>query len=558
VSGLLLIHGGDEFARTVYARERRAYWTQALPFVLEKHGFVHVTVAGPDALEDDELQRRHAAVLVGRLPEGAWSPLATERTLGGQALLEGPLPAHVAERLGLTEGRAVPPDGSVRVVDKQLAALAASYGTGGGGRAYGPRVKDSTDRDPDLHWSEIASVPISREQAEAWLAPALDVVAWETAPHLETLATWLGENGDRCPAVVRSGSTIATSLSLFAYLGRHHTSPPWPREADLISFRTIGLEVMLLGLIDLMFARSGSARARILPWPRGVRWVRSIRHDFDRPLSAESLDAALAAHRRLGSAATWYWRSCPRVGRELPSVLPDQQALRQAALVAAQPHHEVAIHVERPWLGGAGEREIVEAAVGGPVFGSSAHGGPRCFRYQGAPSLLWAEAQGLRYTELLEHFHLHPHRFANLTAAGEVRPLKLVVLPHHASFDAPVPGSTYADTVRETIKLFRAVGGFGQIMNHPDINFEQLIEFLAETEADGMRDWTAHEAVDWWSRTHSTEQLRLEDAPGGGWLVASRTGVEDLGIELLLPDGSRIERHVTIPAGGEVIVASPH
>ena len=45
-------------------------------------------------------------------------------------------------------------------------------------------------------------------------------------------------------------------------------------------------------------------------------------------------------------------------------------------------------------------------------------------------------------------------------------------------------------------------------MNHPDVNGEELFDFLASMPSDDRLDLTAAEAVDWWRRTHVADELR--------------------------------------------------
>ena len=68
------------------------------------------------------------------------------------------------------------------------------------------------------------------------------------------------------------------------------------------------------------------------------------------------------------------------------------------------------------------------------ILGASAHGAADCFRYQGAPNVLWAESLGLAYTELISH----PHSCRTVSRRSKPTArsvLDVICLPHHVSFD---------------------------------------------------------------------------------------------------------------------------
>ena len=157
---VLIIHGGQEFARRVYQEEGRGYWTAALPLVLEKHGIAGVTVEGPERLSDPRIWDEYDAVLVGRLPEGSWSRDAVDRAIAapGGAVVEGPVPEEVAVALGVTAAPAGG-EGHLEAIDARLRSLAAEYGVAADGWVNGGTSRP-IDRSPELDWARLG-VPIS-------------------------------------------------------------------------------------------------------------------------------------------------------------------------------------------------------------------------------------------------------------------------------------------------------------------------------------------------------------------------------------------------------------
>jgi hypothetical protein len=546
---IVFVHGGNAFARLLFRSERRAYWAQALPVVLEKYGYLDVEEAPPEELEtrltpgDGE-----QIVLVARLPAALWTDDLVDRLVTGPtpALVEGPLPRPLRERLGIRAQRARIDDGLLTVTDPEIRALGSeTVGSTPGGPISRP-VYRRVARLPELDWSARGDVPITVEQAAAWRAPAWDVEPWDVPGRTRVLAEWTpwAAPADRCPAIARFGSLIVCSFSLFDFLAQAHTSEPADGGEHRASRRVTGIEALLLGAIDAMHQWAGIPRARILPWPTGIDWVRSVRHDFDRPMTAEEVADVLRRHRERGTAATWYWRAQPRLGVERG---PQSQAdLSAARLVAAAPEQEVALHTEVMWGDADDERAPVEAAIGGAVMGSTAHGGVNCFRFQGAPNVLWAAQQGLLYTELAQHAHVHPHRFPQLLADGSVEIARILCLPVHASFDLSTrPGAVNIAALRSALPTWRRLGAFVQIMNHPDIHVDELFAFLTEMPDDGRADWTAARACDWWLRTHVAGEITLRMRTRG-LQIASRRPAQGVCVEILHPDGSRERRSVDV------------
>jgi hypothetical protein len=537
--GVLFICGGAEHARAVFDGEERVDWSQALPLMLEKYGYLDVTTARPRALA--QRLDGYAAVLVARLPDKLWTKELATRALEGPTpvYVDGPVAPAVADALGIEADALGSVAGSVTVHDPEMRSLAAGLGGPPGGRVR-PLVSKAVVRDPEHDWRRIEGVPISSRQAERWRAPSWTVSRWRAPDVDRVLATWEPDDATgSSPALVQRGRLYAGSLSLLSFLGERHTSAPFDGDEHRTADRLAGLELLLLGLVDLMYRRAERSRPRVLPWPDGARWVRSVRHDYDRPISPEQAAETIRRHAEARSAATWYWR-----GRRA-----EDEAL---SVVASSPRHEIALHTERPWAGAEEERRVLEAALGRPVLGATAHGSPDSFRYQGAPNQLWAEDQGLRYTEVLEYGHFHPHRLAVPSGSGVIETLRVMAVPHHRSFDLNMR-ETQASEIRRAPARWRPVGGFLQIMNHPDIHSEEFFRVLGEMPAGDRLDWTAAEVIDWWSRTHVAGALTIQST-SSGFVLRSSAGVERLVLEVLDPDESRVEYTVDLEPGVDVEV----
>lgn len=558
-TGILAIDPGADFARAVYEREGRAEWAQALPLVLEKLGYLGLVTAPPAALADPRTWERHAAILVPRLPAGAWTPRAVALAGSGRAQLLTELPPReLHDRLGIIAAEPAARDGVVRATEPELARAVAAVSTLSNAYLQPPRSRP-VERAEGLGWSELG-VPIGAEQAERWRAPGWDAERWSLSAEARVLAEWkdAGGAGERRPALIGRGPLLAASFSLFGFLGQQTTIQPFAGAEHLIWPRPFALEALLAALLDRMHRRARVPRPRIMPWPEGAEWALNVRHDFDRAQSRGQVGRVLAAHAAAGTAATWYWRARHVGGARSAADRVRARGSDGAAVargVAASPRQEVALHTELLWLSAEGERRELERATGKPMLGTSAHGDPDCFRWQGAPNVLWAERHGFEYTEFISHSHLHPHRFAALRADGAIEPSRIVCLPHHESLDRSTrPGDSNVDGVLAAAEAHRRAGGLMQVLNHPDLNLAELADVLRRLPRDGRLDWTAAEAAAWWRRSHVLSELRLDPHEDGAVTLTSAHGVRGAVLELLQPDGGRQSYSLHIEAGGSVTV----
>jgi ubiquinone/menaquinone biosynthesis C-methylase UbiE len=545
-ASILLVTGGRQGARDSFKNDGRVDWAQAAPLVLEKLGYLGIEVASPDVLDRPLTWQRHAAVLVTAAAARSWTREGLARSKEGpaQILLELPGAALQADA-GVESASEAEPVGALAVVEEGLREAVAAFSERSTIKLQPPQSRP-VDRDSATDWQAVGP-SIDEAQAEAWRLPGWDVERWSVAGDVDVVAEWIEEGTrERWPAIVRRGNITATCFSLLGFLGQQTTVEPFRGPEHISWGRSGGLEATLMFLLDAMHRRAGRVRPRMLPWPEGVDWVLNVRHDFDRARTRAQVEQVLNGHAALGTNATWYWRS-----RHLAK--PGSAAT--ARMVAATPGHEVALHTEQLWVGADEERRAIESAVRRPVSGSSAHGDPTCFRWQGAPNVLWADRQGLDYTEFISHAHMHPHRFAKLEADGTVEPSRVLCLPHHESFDRSMePGDVAEEAVLRAAHAHMRAGGMMQVLNHPDIHLEELFATLGRLPTEGRLDWTASGVADWWRRTHTTDELTVEQDDEDRVRVTSTAGVRGAVIELLSPDGSKRRFVLHIEAGESVSV----
>jgi len=450
-------------------------------------------------------------------------------------------------------GEPTRPTGNVVASDDGLKAAAESFGAGAGCSLH-TAMSRPVEREEGMDWTR-QGVPIDPAQAEAWRQAGWSARRWSDPADAEVLAEWIaGEDHDeRSPAIVRSGALTGCSFGLFAFLGQARTCQPSNGSEYMSWPRCFGLDAMLLALIDEMYLRARAPRPRMLPWPMDASWVLNIRHDIDRTMTTRSARELLGLHQKAGTSATFYGRAShiarhpkargplARLSGGLRRSSDEEKASEAGAALrtlAANPTHEVAHHTERIWEAGAEEEKILRRVIGRDVLGTSAHGDPNCFRWQGAPNLLWAESRGHLFTEFISHSHFHPHRPAVLSASGEIRFLNVVCLPHHASFDASMkPGDTLADSVRAAAEQAVATRGMLQVMNHPDLNRTELEQLLGDLPTDGRLDWTAGQTADWWTRSHVRDNVTIGPKGDGSLQVRSERPLFGAILEVVDPGG---------------------
>ena len=145
------------------------------------------------------------------------------------------------------------------------------------------------------------------------------------------------------------------------------------------------------------------------------------------------------------------------------------------------------------------------------------------------------------YTELIQHGHHQPHRFATLNEDGTIAALSVIALPHHESLDRTVAhdDADVAGIVQAGDRFARA-GGLLQVLNHPDLNRDQPFEAIDGLPRPGRlaldrrprRGLVApHRVV--------RDRLRISPVSARSFDVTARERVEDLAVELLDPGGGR-------------------
>jgi hypothetical protein len=352
---------------------------------------------------------------------------------------------------------------------------------------------------------------------------AEQIEAWRAAPYtLQPYGPVGGEivaslvAGDReLPAIWRRGNVIATSFQLLAHLVHVHTVEPLAEPFG--SFRSgdaTVLEYLLLHLLGAAIAEHEPAIATVAPWPWGVRYGLTVRHDVDRVLDEPEFRRLTDFERSRGLAVSWFW-------------LPDRLDRAQLEELGHGANDEIALHAVRI-AEKRRELELVGQAVVSPILGEAIHGSGDA--WVGHSSVRAAVEAGLLYTELSPPIADRPYaRYPVLSADGLVDSEKIIGVTYNVSIEGKLgaqPGSEGGP------------GVYRQLLNHPDLNFDRLKRWIDALPADKRVDWTCEQVARWWQATHVAGNLSISGARdaerrGLRLVLTSRHRVEDL--ELRVP-----------------------
>jgi SAM-dependent methyltransferase len=523
-ASILLVIGGEPVMRDVFRTHRIGYWSAAFSAVLERRGWIDFDEAEPEALRDASMLRSYDAIIIAWLPPRFWKPsyVSALRAYDGVLFVEGPVPPPLERLVGLERVEGAP------VADTALAHLsdlAAGYPHPAARELrLAPRV--SKTKPPKPAGGEDHVSAYDPAQVEAWGATPYGIERYRVNGAVEEITLDVGS--ESWPGVVRRGRVMASTFQLLGYLVHMQSLEPlrdaW---ADFESAgNVIGLESAFFHLLDVLLERHNRACLSVAPWPWGLDFGLSIRHDVDRIPDDQTWRRLRDFERSRGLGVTWFW-------------LPDQLDREKLAELAEGPD-EIALHAVRTRLKGD-ELDSLRAALpkGNVIRGEALHG-PGDGRH-GHPSVAAAVAEGLAYSDAAASFESFGHgdeasvvydfpwsRYPALGPDGIVSCEDLVGIRYVASTDV----ETDAHGGKEVLRALAAAGWYCQILNHPDLNFERLVELVDALPKGTRADWTCAQVDHWWRASHRADNLAVERTRDTGNQVAfevtSRVGVADL------------------------------
>ncbi len=469
----------------------------AIVAVLEMYGLVGavMTDAPPPARSDG---RWPAIVIITRRAD--WGPVrpfiaaALAADDGPCLVLEGPLPADIAARVGLQDpgdahddAAARPRVGSIRDdrIREQLEHLLDGLVAPGPVRldaihTTAARVEVGEDGRPRKIPVEVVA---GMQQPSDAHRP---VVAGSAS--LEPLL--VDEAKPEHVLLGRFGRVLASSFPLLDLLCRRLSAPRLDHPALRMTGERDGqkLELLLMAAIARASRAAGRPLVTVEPWPEGVAGVLTIRHDVDRPGDDATWSRLLRWEADERLMASWYFLERTA----------DHRRMRDIARLG----HEVGFHYTDLAGRGAAESQAIRklaARARTEVRGACCHGG----NFHGLRDVEWLESAGFAYGELLTRCSHLPFRPLADDGAGRIRPMDLLATARHVSVDRTLspPTADFSHGLR-TMAARHRLGGHVVVMNHPDINFEALVEAIGAARHDRQESWTQAQVVDWWRASH--------------------------------------------------------
>jgi len=291
-------------------------------------------------------------------------------------------------------------------------------------------------------------------------------------------------------------------------------------------------EKWLVSQMERVALAGGFPFLRILPWPQGKRSAFTIRHDYDRPVSPESLEELLAFYAEHGFKASFGFK---------PGLLDEK-----AIAMVLDAGHEVALHTESsPCSGGlAREVEALQAVPGVRLSGVTAHGGAEAVGFVGSDQVAAAEEENLLYFETSCRDTFLPHQILlHRNGACECR---AVLAPGmHFSLDTGTRPETHrADELLAQIPSALMEGGHVTLMNHPDINRKAFLGLFEHLPLAAAWFATHKEALE---RFRSIMYAHALENDHGLQLVFSAPRDQAAVVRLKVP--GKVEKELIVPAG---------
>lgn len=471
---------------------RTNQFAPAISSFLEMYGFVAHECIFATGLSRKLAESRWAGVLV--LNQSDWKPiidvLEPLKTRAGALLIEGPICEEMAASLKLGVARA-PASRFADVVEGQIRERLGDI-------LRGYARADIICLEPIV--STVSRTGQDADGRKTIIEEAVDSPFHRTASTLQTF-----EGGDEKlldidgkAVFLRTGNALVSGFPIVNLicqrLGCARLPHPWRKATGERNGEN--LELLLLFALARVARKSGLPLVSMDPWPAGVRYPVTLRHDVDRPVEAADWERLLEWQNRLGVKPTWYY-----LAKNI-----DHERMAQTAKLG----HEIAFHYTNLETCGADEAMALRRAAGdagGEIAGMSCHGG----NFHGARDIEWAVENKFDYSELLTRCSFFPFRPVYLENENVVASsASIFSVARHLSVDKkmtpPEADFNYGEQTKYTRQRLNA---HAVIMNHPDINFEALASAYQSYLAPGVESWTQDETIKWWRASHAGEAVSV-------------------------------------------------
>lgn len=449
--------------------EGRYYWSGVADILLSKHGIVRTC---------PQRYRGPAPALVAR-----GQTERSESWVGG--VIEGPLAPQMAQSLGVAP---------CEHVVRSLLLRTQTGATLGRLQFNAMQVRAIPSRRGELSEPEAFG-----RAGSPWCVREYAFQSFSAGEGRPVLFADDDSGRSHIVGIRRENATIL-GIPLADVAVQHHALPPLDSGYYAMSEWSdlYAAERWLIATLVEHGCCAGLPVVTIAPWPSPYRAAFTMRHDFDRPLSAFSFNGRrrrngigrlLAAYEAAGAQASWFWR--------MKSF--DSSLIRRIKSKG----HEIALHTEAESAPEFASEVAFFRRRGIELSGWTAHGGTGSAGYRGAIQHEAAIAAGMRYGELLGAMIVLPSFAVHV---GGDRPVATeVVMPGgHLSLDrSNKEPDHFLDTLLPDILDRLARGYHVVVMNHPDIHIDQVIDLVTRASGPGIWCSSMNEIAAWFRSSRS-------------------------------------------------------
>ncbi len=364
----------------------------------------------------------------------------------------------------------------------------------------------------------------------SWCIPTTE---GSLAPHQQVLVREKNTTGANGLLLFRQDNLLVSTFEFISYLIQDYTSEVLQQQYAFSDDRyhwEVLLITELLGSIRKQVLDSGDsslcdlASLRLCPWPYGKQYALTVRHDVDRiPRESEMplFDGLLAAEKESMVGVSSYF---------LPTTA-DKSTIRKFESIGA----EIAYH--SAYLEPDGEAEIkkIQQYAQNKIKGTTVHGPRGFYGWRGAANWELAAKFDFEYCENLSAMRYFPGRAFKDTEENPLEYYPFVCLPHHLSFDRDRKNHR-ENEILDGIQAMARNQMYVILMNHPDMHYEALSEFLRSKLPADYFGASSLEISRWWRKTHLPENLSyvIRKITGDKIQIdfATRHPIEGLAIEL--------------------------
>lgn len=344
----------------------------------------------------------------------------------------------------------------------------------------------------DLSWT---LKNYTKNQIDSWYSSNISISHYIPV-QCESIADIHFSSGETGTGLFKYKNILGVTFPLLSHLVHHHTVHPLSESfLDCPNIEILVLENMLFFVLFRECQHKESPLISLAPWPHGNKFCLSIRHDVDRIPEDEVFKKVLAFEKNHNLGVSWFW-------------IPNRTKPTYMKAIASQ-KGENALHAMQL------DKKIDEVKAVSKaseynleIAGENMHCGGGGDGWIGPASVLAAKSAGLSYTELVLSIYDFPYAgMPVIKEDGSVAVLSIIGLTNNLSTDIQVAKGIRVEP--ELINEFIHNEFYCMILNHPDINFDILSNYVKYLPEDRL-NLTCKEVALWWEATHDHKNIQID------------------------------------------------